>query len=161
MIRHLPPALDLGVRVQYLADDPAHAARSEEKARAALLRLHHQDGYLWILSRIRSETKEVDPPYSGEDDIWEETTYSFTVTPPERLLAPLMKRARWAASLQLARWAYSGNLYARAKADPSGPAGRFHDLVVRTRRRPNVLEDFELYQRLGVPVYEYVRGETL
>lgn len=155
----IPRAQDLGVSVQYLADDH-HAARSFELARNGLLRLHHQDGYLWILSRIRTETKEIDPYFSREDQIWLETTYTFTVHTPERILAPLVKRARWAASLQLARWAYDLRLHDKAKADPHGPAGKFHDLVVRTRRRPNILDDAELYQRLGVPVYEYVRGET-
>jgi hypothetical protein len=148
-----------GCRTETVNGDRAQNARSADLAHRTLLKAHHRHGHLWITRRIKTETQEIDPHWAREDQVVTETTYSYRITRAEQLAAPLIRRARWYASLGLARLAYSRDLHARAKANPEGLPGKFHDLVVRTRRSPNVLDDGELYAVLKVPIYEWARGE--
>lgn len=149
----------VGCRIEYPLGQPARFARAHELAETMILKRHIKAGHIYLAHRIRTETAPCDPPHAREDETWEQRTYSYRPTILDRALAPAVKRARWAISLQLARWAYDTRLHARAKANPEGLPGKFHDLVVRTRRSPNVLDDGELYAVLKVPVFEYVRGD--
>lgn len=148
-----------GCRTETVLGDTTGRARSADLAHRTLLNAHHRHGHLWIERRIKSTNREIDPHWAREDQIVEETTYRYTITRLEQHAAPLIRRARWHASMALARLAYSRRLHRMAKAAPTSAVAFLHDLVVRARRSPNVLDDGELYAVLKVPVFEYVRGE--